>query len=76
MTSIVFGEWVPIDQAYNFLTERVMLKNPRFILDNWDCKYISIRVDMRTGMALVNPGNLLDDDKPNFEDKTVKIYNK
>ena len=50
-------EWLPLSEVVREINKNIMPNNPKFVLGNWDCKYINIRVDMRTGMALVKPGN-------------------
>ncbi|WP_026610722.1 hypothetical protein [Methylocaldum szegediense] len=49
--------WIPLIEAVDFVNKNIMSKNPRFVLDNWDHKYTHIRVDMRTGLAIILPGN-------------------
>lgn len=51
------GEWVPLGEALRGIEARFMFRDPRFVLDNWDCKYLDVRIDMRTGSAYVKPGN-------------------
>lgn len=52
------GEWQPLHQAEIRIRERLMTTNPEFVLRNWDCKYINMRVDMRTGNVVMTPGNI------------------
>lgn len=49
--------WIPLIEAVDFVNKNMMSKNPRFVLDNWGHKYTHIRVDMRTGLAIILPGN-------------------
>jgi len=58
---ILQGEWVNLHTVLDFIEENLMTNNPRFVLDDWDCKYINIRVDMRTGKAYLTPGNTKED---------------
>lgn len=49
--------WLDVDQQIAWLKERMMFNDPRFVLDNWDCKYVNLRIDMRTGAAILSPGS-------------------
>jgi hypothetical protein len=44
-------DWIPIDEAIKFIKDNLMVKGSRFILDNWNYKYIDLRIDMRTGLT-------------------------
>jgi hypothetical protein len=51
--------WIPIETCLAWIKPRLMVSgDQRYVLDNWDCKYVEIRVDMRTGLATMRPGNL------------------
>ena len=54
---IIFGKWISLHKATKMLKERFMGRDPSFVLDNWDCKYINARIDMRTGVVILFPGN-------------------
>jgi hypothetical protein len=34
-----------------------MTNDPSFVMGRWDCKYVNLRIDMRTGAAILSPGN-------------------
>lgn len=57
-------EWWPLRDAVEWLTQRLICNGSRFVLDNWDCKYIDARIDMRTGAVLLRPGNRSTSDVP------------
>lgn len=50
--------WIPLGQGFGWIADRLMLKTPEFILNNWDCKYVNARIDMRTGSVRLEPGNV------------------
>ena len=50
--------WISFDAAGKFINANLMTTTPRFVLDNWTCKYINMRVDMRTGAVILSKGNL------------------
>lgn len=52
------NEWWPLRDAVEWLTQRLICNGSRFVLDNWNCKYIDARIDMRTGAVLLRPGNV------------------
>jgi hypothetical protein len=49
--------WMLLQTAVDFVKEHTMDVDTRFVLDNWEYKYLNIRVDMRTGMATIQPAN-------------------
>lgn len=49
-------EWLPFDEAVALLRSRLMTTDPSYVLEHWDCKYVNVRVDMRTGNMLIAPG--------------------
>ena len=55
---LVFHDWQPLRTAILALEERMMTRDPQFILDHWDCKYVDARIDMRTGAVYLKPGNV------------------
>lgn len=57
VTPLTMGERVEFDSAVLALRQRMMFRDPKFVLDNWDCKYIDARIDMRTGAVWLKPGN-------------------
>lgn len=50
-------DWMPSHELLTWLRQRMMVNNPDFVLKNWDCKYVNMRIDMRTGQAIASPGN-------------------
>jgi len=51
--------WNGLQSNIQFIIDNLMVNNTRFVLDNWDYKYINLRVDMRSGSSLIKAGNLL-----------------
>ena len=47
--------WHPFKEVISFIYANLMSRNPKFVLDNWDYKYINIRIDMRTGNTRIMP---------------------
>ena len=47
--------WHPLKEVISFIYANLMSRNPRFVLDNWDHKYINLRIDMRTGATKIMP---------------------
>lgn len=54
--------WIPLNDAVEFVTNNLMRKT-NFALDNWEYKYTNIRVDMRTGRAIIQAANIASRDK-------------
>lgn len=53
------GRWMPLGELLAELTPRMGANDGgTFILEHWDWKYANVRIDMRTGMAYVVPGNV------------------
>ena len=52
---IPFGKWISWPKATRLLEERFMGRDLSFVFDNWDC--INARIDMRTGVVILFPGN-------------------
>lgn len=55
-----------LKQVFKFLQDNIMARSDKgchFVMDNWTCKYINLRVDMRTGNVSLFEGNT---DKPKF----------
>jgi hypothetical protein len=50
------GEWLNLETLMDFIKENLMTVNPDFALDNFDFKYIDVRIDMRTGSAILQRG--------------------
>jgi hypothetical protein len=51
-------EWVSLHEVMPLLRERMAVNDGGvFILDDWRCKYIDARIDMRTGHVYLRPGN-------------------
>jgi hypothetical protein len=50
-------DWISFADGFEFLQSRLAVKNPEFMLENWNCKYINARIDMRTGVMRLQPGN-------------------
>lgn len=48
--------WIPLSQGFRWIADHLMLKTPEFIINNWNCKYIDARIDMRTGSMRLEPG--------------------
>jgi len=46
-----------IDTVCAFVNTHTMASGSKFALDNWECKYINFRVDMRTGNVSLYEGN-------------------
>jgi hypothetical protein len=56
-TELPFARWVPLHEVLPLLRERMAVNDGgRFILARWDCKYLNLRLDMRTGMVRIEPG--------------------
>lgn len=52
--------WQAFYDASEWLKARFAVTNgPSFILNNFDCKYINARIDMRTGQMQIVPGNII-----------------
>ena len=51
------GEWLNLETLMDFIKENLMTVNPKFVVDNFDFKYIDIRIDMRTGYAILSRGS-------------------
>lgn len=52
-------EWHSLTDAFSAIVERLAANDGgKFILDNWNCKYIDVRIDMRTGNTYIQPGNV------------------
>lgn len=52
-------EWARFDHALPLIRERLAVNDGgKFILDNWNCKYLDVRIDMRTGNLFIKPGNV------------------
>ena len=50
------GEWLNLQTLMDFINENLMTVNPKFVVNNFDFKYIDIRIDMRTGHAILSRG--------------------
>jgi hypothetical protein len=51
-------EWVVLDRILPALRHRYAVNNgASFISQHWDCKYLNLRLDMRTGQCYITPGN-------------------
>ena len=57
--------WQPFS-AIDGLKKHVMADGGRLVMDNWDAKYLNIRMDMRTGNVLISEGNIRDARKPRY----------
>ena len=49
--------WIPLKDAVRFIEDNLMTNGSSFALENWEYKYTNIRVDMRTGSAIIQPAN-------------------
>jgi hypothetical protein len=49
--------WISLSQGFGWIADRLMVKTPEFVINNWGCKYIDARIDMRTGRMQLSPGN-------------------
>jgi hypothetical protein len=49
--------WMPFDAGVKFLADHLMVNEATWVLRHWNCKYVDVRVDMRTGSMLIRPGN-------------------
>ena len=59
--SILPKDWIPFSDAVDFIEKHTLESGNSFILEEWDCKYINARIDMRTGMVRLSPGNVLEE---------------
>ena len=50
------GEWTNLQTLMDFISENLMTVNTDFVLNNFDFKYVDIRVDMRSGNAILYRG--------------------
>lgn len=50
------GKWMSLRDILDFIDDRFMFNDSKFVIDNFDFKYVDIRVDMRTGHAILNRG--------------------
>jgi hypothetical protein len=65
---LLLNQWQPLNDLLPRLRERMAVNDGgKFILENWNCKYVEIRLDMRIGVAYVIPGS-----GPNLE-KTLRL---
>ena len=68
MSDLLLNQWQPLNDLLPRLRERMAVNDGgKFILENWNCKYVEIRLDMRIGVAYVIPGS-----GPNLE-KTLRL---
>lgn len=50
--------WITLNNAIDFIKTNLMTNNTRFVLDNFtENKYLTLRIDMRTGNTIIQPGN-------------------
>lgn len=49
--------WMPFEAGVEFLSQRLMTASADWLPNHWECKYLDVRVDMRTGAMLIRPGN-------------------
>ena len=49
--------WHDLGRQVAWIRERLMTNDPSFVMGRWDCKYVNLRIDMRTGAAILSPGN-------------------
>lgn len=45
------------EAGVEFLSSRLAVAGSPYVREHWDCKYLDVRVDMRTGSMLIQPGN-------------------
>ena len=50
-------KWHPFDMLQH-IEDSTMCKDSKPVLDNWKMKYITLRMDMRTGNFLMREANL------------------
>jgi hypothetical protein len=55
--------WIPLKDAVKFINDNLMVADPRGVLDDWDSKYLNVRIDMRTGAAFIKKGNIFEESK-------------
>lgn len=56
------ANWITLEEAVQWIQPRLLANGSSFIHSNWDCKYVNVRVDMRTGFAFIMPGNTHEED--------------
>ncbi len=66
--------WLDANEQLKWLRQRMMFNNPDFVLQDWDCKYVNMRIDMRTGAAILSPGNRLPDEPRDGLPKEVRRF--
>ncbi len=54
-TDTVPEDWVSLGEAMEWVKNHV--KDVDFLVNNWDYKYTELRVDLRTGLVKIAPGN-------------------
>ena len=53
--------WIPLEQGIEWIKQHSMLTKPSFVLNNWEYKYLMLRIDMRTLSCRILPGDRYDD---------------
>lgn len=56
-TELKMAQWHPFLQAVPALYARLACRGSDFVMQQWPCKYIDARIDMRTGKFFLKPGN-------------------
>ncbi len=51
------NEWLPWSTAIPMIDSMLLSNGSGFIHQNWICKYVNARIDMRTGHMILFPGN-------------------
>lgn len=51
-------DWIQLEAAMELINRNLMYNNPRGVLDDWEAKYLNLRIDMRTGATLIRRGNV------------------
>ena len=55
---LILHEWIRFEDAIKALDDKFCFNDGgKFLLDNWDCKYLDMRLDIRTGAVYIKPGN-------------------
>lgn len=55
--------WIPLKDAVKFINDNLMITDPRGVIDDWDSKYLNVRIDMRTGAAFIKKGNIIEENQ-------------
>ena len=55
---LILHRWVRFEDMVKELDPKYSFRDGgKFLLDNWDCKYLDMRLDVRTGAVYIKPGN-------------------